>query len=301
MKKLYFILLLLFFVFTIKAQWNWDIGGSAGMVSYIGDIGGTNAKKLSDLQLSKTRWNIGGFVRYRADKRLYIKCSLESIRLMGDDQLSSEPSRKYRNLSFRNDIWDLGLTAELVLYENTDLGHRYSYRDGFRLYLFTGANLIYSNPKAYYDGQWIPLQPLKTEGVKYSRIVGAIPMGIGVCFKIQRRHRIGVEINYRKTNSDYLDDISGNWANPAKMNPTAAELSNRNPELSNQPEGISGNYGWHDDGSGHNMNKAPRGNPNNKDSFVMFTFTYSYVLRSKSKYFKARQKARRQYKVRSKF
>lgn len=247
MKKLYFSFLLIVFVVSVQAQWNWEIGASSGLVNYIGDIGNgnKNTKKPSDVQLEKMRWNCGGFVRYRLHQRFYLRSSIEATRLEGDDKYSSDESRVYRNLSFRNDIWNLGLMAEGVIYENPDLGHRYSYRNGVRFYAFAGGNLIYSNPKAFYDGQWIDLQPLKTEGTKYSRVVMAIPMGIGVCFKVQKVHRIGIEVNYRKTNTDYLDDVSDAWGKYDRQS-LAGQLSNRNPDLQDQPSGISGNYGWYD-------------------------------------------------------
>jgi hypothetical protein len=57
-------------------------------------------------------------------------------------------------------------------------------------------------------------------------------------------------------------------------------LSNRNPELAKQPEGFSQNYGWIDDGNGGNLNQAPRGNPNNKDSYISVNISYGIAIKS---------------------
>src|SRR5687768_18195436 len=55
--------------------------------------------------------------------------------------------------------------------------------------------------------------------------------------KRRRAHRIGLEINWRYTNTDYLDDVSTVYKNPAELpSTTSAALSNRNPELTKQPE-----------------------------------------------------------------
>jgi len=113
--------------------------------------------------------------------------------------------------NFRNDIYDLGLTGEFFFYENNDLGNTYKYRNGFRAYIFGGVGGFYSNPKTLYQGQWVALRPYATEGVHYKAINLNIPMGIGFYFTIDKTHRIGFEMNYRKTFTDYLDDISGQY------------------------------------------------------------------------------------------
>ncbi|MGZ4038868.1 MAG: DUF6089 family protein, partial [Bacteroidia bacterium] len=173
MKKL---ILSIFFVFTISSafsQWLWDYGFAAGVSNYLGDIGGLEKPRrdfVADLRLAKTRWNFGGFVRYKWRPKISLKLALDYLRIEGDDKLSTNPGRMYRNLNFRNDMFDLALTGEFFFYTNPDLGNTYRYKNSFRAYIFGGVGGFYSNPKADYNGEWIKLRPLQTEGVAYKPI-----------------------------------------------------------------------------------------------------------------------------------
>src|ERR1700743_1035335 len=127
MRKIY-LLLLVVFSFSLKSQWLWDFGATAGVANYLGDIGGgsgTRKNFISDMKLAETRWNFGGFARYKFRPKLSLKLALDNLKLQGDDKLSSNPGRNLRNFNFKNDVWDLGLTLEYFFYENNDLGNTY--------------------------------------------------------------------------------------------------------------------------------------------------------------------------------
>ena len=77
------------------------------------------------------------------------------------------------------------------------------------------------------------LQPLGTEGQQvsgkfpdrhypkpYKRTQLSIPMGAGINYKVNRQINLGYEIGWRKTFTDYLDDVSGRYANPADLGQT---------------------------------------------------------------------------------
>ena len=211
MKNIFILTFLLTISLISKAQWRLDYGLSVGVSNYLGDIGGkekTRRDFVADMKMAKTRWNAGLFVRYKIKPKLSLKLALDYLRIEGDDKLSTNPARVTRNMNFRNDMFDLGLTAEYFFYENNDLGNTYRYKNGFRAYIFAGIGGFYSNPKAFYNGQWVPLRPLRTEGVSYSPIGLNIPAGLGFYFTFSKKHRIGFEYNYRTTFTDYLDDIS---------------------------------------------------------------------------------------------
>ena len=302
MKKIYILSLLILFSYSLKSQWLWDFGVTAGAANYLGDIGGkekTRRDFVADVKLAKTRWNYGLFARYKWRPKVSLKLALDGIRLEGDDKLSSNPGRRARNFNFRNDIYDLGLTAEYFFYENNDLGNTYRYRNGFRAYVFGGVGAFYSNPKTLYKGEWVPLQPLATEGVQYRKIIMNIPMGVGFYFTFNKKHRIGFEMNYRKTFTDYLDDISGNYpADPG--DPYTEGLILRTTELDAQAisdsKGATQSHTW----------GAKRGDSKHKDSYVSASLMYSYVLRGKSSFYRTRNsgffsKKRKMRKIRAKF
>lgn len=275
--------------------YNFEYGIVTGISNYLGEIGGRDKARpfILDLKLAKTRWNEGAFIRYRFQPTFDVRVSAHYLRIEGEDRLSVNPGRKYRNLSFRNDIYDAEAVIDWIFFSsNKPTGmYRRSTSTFLTCYLFAGLGGFYHNPKTFYKGAWIPLQPVRTEGVSYSRFGYCIPFGAGLYVAISKRrfktHRIGVEINWRYTNTDYLDDVSTSYKNPADLpSATAVALSNRNIELTSQPDGMAGNYGWIPDGSGGNKNKAPRGNPNNKDSYISLNFSYGIAI--KSRYTKSR-------------
>lgn len=286
--KSIFIIIFVFFTITISnAQWLWDYGFSLGVSNYLGDIGGkekTRRDFVADMKMAKTRWNVGGFARYKVHQKVSVKVALDYLRIEGDDKLSSNPARNTRNLNFRNDMFDLAVTGQVFFFEDNDLGNTYRYRNGFRAYVFGGVGAYYSNPKALYNGSYVALRKLQTEGKKYSPIGVSIPLGVGFYFTIHKKHRIGYELNWRTTFSDYLDDISGNYADPTGMSPEAAALSDRTGELSNVDPAFAKNFGYDYEKKVGNK----RGDPTHKDAYMTMSLSYSYVLRGKSSFYKGR-------------
>lgn len=258
------------------SQYLWDVGGHIGASNYLGEMGGNaDVRKdfVSDMKLSKTEFTLGTFTRYKFSPLLSAKASLNLVRIEGADHLSSNPGRRGRNLSFQNNIVELGLTGELYFYEVPDLGRTYRYRNDFKMYIFAGISAFYHNPRVHYNGEWINLRPLQTEGKKYSTVSAAVPVGLGLYFTVEKHHRIGWEFNWRTTFTDYLDDVSGMYADPEDLSAEAIALANRRDELGTL-EGVP-------DAS----NYAPgskRGDPSHKDSYLSTSITYSYVIRGRS-------------------
>lgn len=301
MRKVYIVLFVLS-LYSAKSQWLWDFGGALGATNYLGDIGGgagTRKDFISDIKLAKTRWNVGGFGRYKFRPKISLKAAIDYIRLEGDDKLSANPARQMRNFNFRNDIYDMALTAQYYFYENNDLGNTYRYRNGFRAYFFGGLGGFYSNPKTYYKGEWVALQPLMTEGKEYNKFVLNIPMGMGFYFTFNKKHRIGWELNYRKTFTDYLDDISGQYPSDPG-DPYLEGLIIRTNELdaatkAKYPAEVA-SHSW----------GSKRGDPKHKDAYIAMSFSYSYVIRGKSSFYRVRNsgffnKKRKMRKIRAKF
>jgi hypothetical protein len=260
------------------AQYRWDVGGSMGASNYLGDIGGkeqTRRDFVADIKFSQTHVALSGFARYKFSQNISAKTSLTYARISGDDRFSTNPGREGRNLSFRNDMFELSAVGEFYFIDVRDVGHAFRYRDDFRAYVFAGVGGLYSNPKAEYNGDWIALQPLETEAVHYNKIQFVLPTGVGVAYTINKNHRIGWELGWRTTFTDYLDDISTVYADPKLLSSTGALLANRNDELpytntSDLPD--PNNY-------------APgnkRGDPTHNDSYILSTFSYSYVIQGHS-------------------
>lgn len=300
--------------FSAKAQYKWGFGGSVGVANYLGDIGGdekTRRDFFYDLRLQKTRLNYGAFARMKWTPSLSFKTSFQGISIAGSDQLSSNLGRNSRNLSFRNNMFELSETAEYYFYKSSNASGRPGLRGSkkkvdFRTYLFAGVGLLYHNPQAQLNGEWVNLQPLQTEGVEYSKFQFVMPVGVGVAYTINRNHRIGFEFSWRVTFTDYLDDISTVYIDDAGMDQQTRDLYNRNPELwpsglkekiaTNQPltaaekdvVELSKSYGYHPESTNGRLNK--RGDPEHNDNFVTASLSYSYVLKGKNKFYKSKYK-----------
>lgn len=284
MKNIFIIGFILFFATSGKSQWRLDYGFAVGVSNYLGDIGGkekTRRDFVADMKLAKTRWNVGGFVRYKVLQRVSTKVAFDYLRIEGDDKLSSNPARNARNLNFRNDMFTLELTGQVFFYEDNDLGNTYRFKNGFRAYFFAGVGGFYSTPKANKNGEWVKLAPLHTEGKTYSPIGFSIPAGVGFYFTFHKKHRIGYELNYRTTFTDYLDDISGNY--PVDPNESG------DPSLSRRIDELGGPDAFEDKGLYYSHNWGDkRGDISHKDGFMTMSLSYSYVLRGKSSFYKGR-------------
>ncbi|HEX2616705.1 MAG TPA: hypothetical protein VHL57_04130, partial [Flavobacteriales bacterium] len=140
------------------------------------------------------------------------------------------------------------------------------------------------NPKGQlnHSGDWYNLREMSTELEDYSNIGVAIPAGIGFHFTFKRRHRIGWDFGWRTTFSDYIDDASTVYADPALLpSAEAAALANQtayvdrgaNPDVPAPVQYTAG---------------SKRGDPTHNDSYLTATFTYSYVLKGQSNFYRQR-------------
>ncbi len=260
----------------LNAQYKWDAGVNTGAANYLGDIGGnalTRRDFVSDMKLVETRMAAGTFVRYRIMHDVSIQGNLDWARIAGDDKLSSNPARNARNLSFRNDLFELTAQAQYVFYEVNDLGHTYRYRNSFRAYVGLGAGAVYHNPKAELNGDWIALRPLETEGKKYSKVAAVIPATAGFYFTLNKHLRIGWSMTWRTTFTDYLDDVSTRYVDPSTLkSPAAVALANRTNELDHVSPAFAENF----------TPGNKRGDPTHNDSYLTSTVDMSYVIRGHS-------------------
>ena len=196
-----------------SAQYNSSFGFNVGVANYLGEIGGTTEEGrgfIHDLKLNRTRWNAGGFFRYKFTPIIGTSVHIDYMRVSGADSLSEYNKRRARNLSFRNDIVELSSRIEIYFFNINDIGSAGRYVMDFKAYGFLGVGVFYSNPKAKYEGTWENLRELKTEGQtrEYAKFNLSIPQGLGFFYTHRKIHRFGWELAWRTTFTDYIDDIS---------------------------------------------------------------------------------------------
>ncbi len=289
MKKVLLLLLAIIFLSTGIAdaqRWKrqrYEISVGAGVSNFLGELGGANqigTNYFKDLEWSLTRLAFAAGLRYKLSNYFALTTHLTYGRITGDDKLTQEYFRNYRNLSFSSDIYEFNVNFEGA-FQQEQVGHRYRLRRvrgvrGYELYTyaFVGAGIFHFDPKTIYQGQSLRLQPLGTEGQgllpsrkKYSLFQFVIPMGVGFKYTIDNTWGVGLEIGIRKTFTDYIDDVSTTYfdfENYPDANPLAAALSDR----SNQ--------------SNPNITAAQeqRGDPRDKDSYMFAIFSINYKLKT---------------------
>jgi hypothetical protein len=263
-----------------NAQYKFDFGFKLGLSNYLGEMGGDEQSRrnfIMDMKMQESRWALAGFARYRVNNFLAINFGGTYARIEGDDALSSNPGRRGRNLSFRNDFGEVYGRGEVYFFNENDVGNRGRYQTDFQAFAFGGIAGIIHGPKALYDGEWVKLRPLKTEGEDYGVVTFGLPVGIGFFFTQKRKHRFGWELSWTTTFTDYMDDASNTYVDG--LTGTAAALANRRPELGDI-EGIPAeeNYGVYvNESQVVVFNK--RGDPSHNDSYLFTNFTYSYLMK----------------------
>lgn len=275
-KKLSLALLLMVQGFNLWSQKSSEIGFGVGFSTYLGDL------KSEDYSYRMPSFAHGFSYRQNWNPFFSSKAFLNVCRIHGDDKNDSDPTHRSRNLNFRSDIWEIGYQAEYnVLPFDAFNPSRNENRRHFNFtpYFCAGLTLFHFNPKTYYQGSYVALQPLNTEGQNstlsgessYRRTQFALPFGVGFKAQVNPMIVISYELGFRKTFTDYLDDVSGRYVNlddlaDAKGN-LAAELSYRGDELPNN-------------------NYVPaqgeiRGNPDNKDWYIINSLNVAFKLYKK--------------------
>lgn len=193
--------------------------------SYYGDL------KDSRINFwAKPSIQLGG--QYRVNDRLHFRSELIWYRISGADSLNDASTGIYdRNLSFRSDNFELNLVALVHLFNKFNVG-----RPFVNPYIFGGAGLSTNNPKAFYEDEWHKLRPLKTEGKAYAPVLLVLPFGGGLAVHLSDNWDISLEVGYRLTFNDYLDDVSTTYPGvDAFENSLARALSDRRPEIGLEP------------------------------------------------------------------
>jgi hypothetical protein len=202
----------------------------------------------------------------------YVRYEFSWVTFSGSDAESSEEGRIRRNLSFTSSNYEFNLAW---LFHLAPHSRRFYQRPNYNAYAFFGAGGLYFNPKATLNDKKYPLQPLRTEGVNYSRFAFIIPFGVGVKAKINPFVDLAIEAGWRKTFTDYIDDVSTVFVdNDAFTDPVARQLADRRPEI-DLPVLEAG---------------SKRGDPANKDAYMLLSMKIEYYLP-----YQPRSKKKKQY------
>ena len=289
-----------------------SIGFSINAFNYYGDLSPSPSKISTDISFTKPGFAVS--YTHRFGPRYSLQAQFMFGTISGSDAESASKGdsgngafRNKRNLSFRNQIKELSVVGIFDLFENQST---YMSRAKWTPYVFVGIAVFLHNPQAIappkdlegntlaQSGQYVDLQPLGTEGqystldptnvnagIKpYSLVQIAIPFGLGARFRLNEVMDLSAEIGFRYTFTDYLDDVSANYVDLAKLNsPLAKAMSYRTNELYNgnppnpQPSGIAGVNVEAGYGSEYPSNN--RGGKKDKDVYMVTSVRLTYIIK----------------------
>jgi opacity protein-like surface antigen len=206
-----------------------QFGLFGGISNYVGD--------MTDKAYKNSSPAVGFTVGYQILNRVNLRAGLTLAKVQGADSLIKQADVRLRNLSFQSSITEFSAVAE---FNTFDMDYK-----RWSPYVFAGLALYHFNPYTYdQQNNKVYLQPLGTEGQglagypkPYSLTQFALPFGGGIKYNISDNVRIGLEVGLRKLFTDYLDDVSGNYADPtdllANRGQQSVDLSYREDELPN--------------------------------------------------------------------
>lgn len=288
MKKILLITLIAISI-NSEAQFH-EFTGGFGSAFYFGDLNVRNTENgypfaaltdNFDFKSTHASYSIGYRMNFR--NKFSLGFSYYHMNLSGDDKDntggpgSNSYGRKLRELSFHTAV-DQGVVDVRFEPFRTPEKMLPTKKWFVSPFLGVGVGLFKFNPKDYYQGKEIELQPLGTEGQglipgteKYRLTEYCIPLSLGVkLFSPSRMFSIGLNAQYSYTFTDYIDDVSTSYADhslfannyDAATAAAAMAMSNRNPNLFFGP--------------GHQ-----RGDKEDNDHFITTQLQLSYYFRVK--------------------
>ncbi len=215
-----------------------EVGVGLGPMFFLGDLGGSEGigkDFIKDIDFPLTKLCKGLYLNLYPAEWIGIRLAGNLAHLEGDDAQApnkggAERYRLKRNLKFQTKISEAYAAIEIyptVFFEQYDgLAHK------LRPYVLGGAGIFHFNPEGEYirpDGtkEWVKLKPLHLEGQgfaeypdrkEYSLTQKEVLIGGGFKYYMTDGFYVGFEILHRKTFTDYIDDVSTKYINPALFN-----------------------------------------------------------------------------------
>jgi hypothetical protein len=214
--------------------WLIEAGVSLNAMNCLTDMGGHKGigkTFLKDLNMGKTHASGGVFFDLAYKNAVALRLEGTFGKISGNDNVLAgitdiAKERYNRNLNFRSYITDINLMLEIhPKYIFIDWPAREDRPSRTSPYIIGGIGYFSFNPQTKLIGSnaYIDLQPLKTEGqgfpetgIKdYKLNQLNIPMGAGFKYELSPLINLRAEVIYRKTFTDYIDDLSTKYADPA--------------------------------------------------------------------------------------
>jgi hypothetical protein len=256
-----------------------EYGIWAGAANYFGDLN-------PGYSFKQTRGGGGLFFRHNFSNRIAARVGVNYANIAASDAklAGDRPYQKARNLDFSSNIFEMAATCELNFFDwkYGDVDNPRDNRKKWTPYIFAGASLFNFSSYTFYEGSRYKLEPVGTEGQKnpnttdskgpqgYGTFAFAIPFGGGLKFALSKQWVMQIEVSSRRTFTDYIDDVSGNYPDVSQLGyfvngvDIAEALFDRSGETGIIPIGYPGKQ---------------RGTSQDKDRFNFYSigFTYTFI------------------------
>lgn len=219
-------------VFASESHWifpqNHELGVSGGVSYYLGDLNSiTHFKKVYPA--------FGVLYKRNLDYHFSLRTMALYGRVGADDLKSRNGYQHTRNLRFVSPVAEAAATLEFNFFAFEPGNAK---RFFITPYIFLGAGAFYMNPQTSYNLSVVNLRQLGTEGQNipdyrrpYRPIQPMFPFGIGLKYNPFKGVSITAEWGMRLTLTDYLDDVSTVYVDPALLSQysgkVAVELADR--------------------------------------------------------------------------
>lgn len=246
---------------------SFHIGAGGGFASYLGDL------QINPFLINTKDPGMAIQAGYTINRAFTLRIGFNAGHVSAADRNNSA-DLQYRNLSFASWISECNLLME---YAPVSLA-----RNRIEPYVYGGIAVFRFNPYTYDNaGNKVYLRPLSTEGQgmpeyphrkPYGLIQPSLPMGGGIKFTLTPLLTLSVEMGYRKTFTDYIDDVSRTFIDQQilenRRGSLAVNLAFRTDELPN----ASGAYP---------ANGTQRGDARFNDGYTFYTTSVRVTLPSR--------------------
>lgn len=236
-----------------------EFGIMNGVTNYFGDL------STSTFNRDEINYALGLRFRYNFKKRFSLRGMVDFGSLSGSDRHSQSDLKRKRNLNFRSVLYAGSAQFEYHL-------NHYVFTDKYRFIpsISTGITVFHFRPTATYNGTVYDLNSIGTEGQtlpggsgKYRLTQLALPVSTSLKTMVGYHWIAEIEVNFVKTFTDYLDDVSDKY-------PSIADVQAQN---SGEDANAIGNL----------VKPSPlfnegdiRGDPLKKDWYLIVGLTLSY-------------------------
>src|SRR5450432_3106083 len=176
---------------------------TGGVSNYSGDL------QSKTYTFDQSFFAFGAGVQYDITRNFSAVSNISFMKIGASDQFNN-PDLVKRNLSFQSNLVEWNLLGEYTFMDIT--------RSVWSPFLFGGIAVFHFDPYAYDTLlRQSYLRPLSTEGEglpaypsqkPYGLTQFAIPFGGGIKFRVSENVVLAYEVGFRKTFTDYLDDVS---------------------------------------------------------------------------------------------